>query len=98
MFIGPTTLVLKVFCMSSELVSRRSLSIRIAALLISKLRPSLPARVPTCLAHSFMLDRSVVSDEEIKKVKQQLSDSLIYNGVMEAKAGVCLDRGEEWRV
>lgn len=71
MFMGPKTLVLKAFSMSSELVSSRGLLIRIPALLISRLIPSAPTRESTCWAHSFMLQRSEVSDQEREKAEQQ---------------------------
>lgn len=64
MFIGPKTLVLKIFCISSQLVSIKLLLIRIPALLISRLIPSLPTMAVTCWVHSFMLERSEVSAKE----------------------------------
>lgn len=62
MLMGPRTLVLKVVCTSSQVVSSRVVLISIPALLTSRLSPSPPTRALTCCVHSLMLQRSEVSD------------------------------------
>lgn len=71
MNVGPMTLVLKEFCMSSGVVSCRMLLSWNPTLLISRLRPSVPTTEPTCWAHCFMLLRSVASDRERKKAEHR---------------------------
>lgn len=70
MFVGPKTLVVKVFCMFSGVVVCRLSLYRTPALLISRLRPRVPTTEATCWADFFMLQRSEVSDRE-KNVEHQ---------------------------
>lgn len=77
MFMGPKTLVLKTFCISSQVVSSRAVLIRIPALLTSRLSPSLPNRALTCWVHSFMLQRSEISDRDCQREIEQQSFKLI---------------------
>lgn len=77
MFMGPKTLVLKEFCISSQVVSSRLALIRIPALLTSRLSPSLPTRAPTCCVQSFMLQRSEVSEGDCQREIEQQPFKLI---------------------